>query len=260
MQRLRYYYIIQLQYLGFRFHGWQKQPDVNTVERMVERTLAYVLGHKKFKLLASGRTDAKVSVNNTFVELFIDDKPLEVDSFFKDFNVNLPQDIKALSIKETDANFNIIQHPKLKEYIYLFTYGEKMHPFCAPYMVCYNKPLNIELMQEAAALFQGEHDFKNYTYKPTEDTQTIGVIDACELSENTVYTANFFPEKSYMLKVVGQGFKRHQIRLMMGALFDLGSGEFDMQFFKKTLTSTEFIKLTHIAQASGLILQSVTLK
>ena len=135
MQRLRYYYIIQLQYLGFRFHGWQKQPDVNTVERMVERTLAYVLGHKKFKLLASGRTDAKVSVNNTFVELFIDDKPLEVDSFFKDFNVNLPQDIKALSIKETDANFNIIQHPKLKEYIYLFTYGEKMHPFCAPYMV-----------------------------------------------------------------------------------------------------------------------------
>ena len=39
-----------------------------------------------------------------------------------------------------------------------------------------------------------------------------------------------------------------------------GSGEFDMQFFKKTLTSTEFIKLTHIAQASGLILQSVTLK
>jgi tRNA pseudouridine38-40 synthase len=115
-------------------------------------------------------------------------------------------------------------------------------------------------MQEAAALFQGEHDFKNYTYKPTEDTQTIGVIDVCELSENTVYTANFFPEKSYMLKVVGQGFKRHQIRLMMGALFDLGSGEFDMQFFKKTLTSTEFIKLTHIAQASGLILQSVTLK
>ena len=55
MQRKRYYYIIAIQYLGFRFHGWQKQPEVNTVQRMVERTLSYVLEHKKFKVLeASG--------------------------------------------------------------------------------------------------------------------------------------------------------------------------------------------------------------
>ena len=73
MQRIRYYYLIKLQYLGFRFHGWQKQPDVITVERMVERTVAFVLGRKNFKLLASGRTDAKVSVNQTYVELFVDE-------------------------------------------------------------------------------------------------------------------------------------------------------------------------------------------
>ena len=61
----RSYYIIEIQYLGFRFHGWQKQPEVNTVQRMIERTLSYVLEHKKFKTLAAGRTDAKVSVNQT---------------------------------------------------------------------------------------------------------------------------------------------------------------------------------------------------
>jgi len=52
----RFYYLLKIQYLGFRYHGWQKQPDVLTVERMVERTFSYVLNRKNFKLLASGRT------------------------------------------------------------------------------------------------------------------------------------------------------------------------------------------------------------
>lgn len=260
MQRQRYYYIIGLQYLGFRFHGWQKQPDVNTVERMVERTLKYVLEGKSFKVLASGRTDAKVSVNQTYVELFIDNEPLDIDNFFKAFNDNLPQDIRALNIEETNADFNIIQQPKLKEYIYLFTFGERMHPFCAPYMVCFKDHLDIPLMQKAAMRFEGQHDFKNYTYKPTETTQTRGEINSCELVENTLYAANFFPAESYMLRVVGEGFKRHQIRLMMGALFDLGSGKMTFEDFEKTLDATEEIHLSHIAPPSGLILQSVDFK
>ena len=92
MQRIRYYYLIKLQYLGFRFHGWQKQPDVITVEKMVERTTAYVLGRKNFKLLASGRTDAKVSVNQTYIELFVDKAPIDVKEFLPDLKVlNLPK-------------------------------------------------------------------------------------------------------------------------------------------------------------------------
>ena len=260
MQRKRFYYIIGLQYLGFRFHGWQKQPNVNTVERMVERTLKYVLEGQSFKVLASGRTDAKVSVNQTYIELFVDDSPLDIDVFFKLFNDNLPQDIRALSIEETNADFNIIQHPKTKEYLYLFTYGKRMHPFCAPYMVCFKGTLDIDIMIDAAQLFEGTRDFKNYTYKPTENTQTIGTIDVCELVENDVYKANFFPEKSYLLRIVGEGFKRHQIRLMMGALFDLGSGNMTFAEFEKTLEASVDIHLSHIAPSSGLILQSVTLK
>jgi len=79
MFRKRFFYIIELQYLGFRYHGWQKQPTVNTLQRMVERTITYVLDHKKFKILAMGRTDAKVSANQTYIELFVEDEPLVVD-------------------------------------------------------------------------------------------------------------------------------------------------------------------------------------
>jgi len=257
----RKFYIIKIQYLGFRFHGWQKQPEVNTVQRMVDRTLAYVLEHKKFKTLAAGRTDAKVSVNETYIELFLDEGTLDLEEFMPLFNLNLPQDIKALGIEETNAKFNIIQHTKQKEYLYIFTFGKKIHPFAAPFMVAFPDVLDITLMQEAAKLFEGTHDFRNYTYKPTPTTITIGTINTCELIENSMYTANFFPEKSYMLRVVGEGFKRNQIRIMMARIMQLGKGEVDLECLRKSLAEPdELFPITYIAPASGLILQSVDFK
>ena len=226
---------------------------------MVSRTLAYVLGHKKFKLLASGRTDAKVSVNRGFIELFLDDEPLELQEFFPLFNANLPQDIRALSIKEVDKDFNIIDAPEEKEYVYLFSFGTKNHPFTAPFMTGIVSELNIASMKAGAKLFEGTHDFINYTYKPNSETKTVATIKRSEIIENEMFTANFFPERSYLLRVLGKGFKRHQVRLMMGALFDLGEGKFDIDFLKQTLKPGFHVKLERIAPASGLILNNVNL-
>lgn len=253
----RYYYLLKIQYLGFRYHGWQKQPDVLTVERMMERTFAYVLDRKNFKLLASGRTDAKVSANVAYVELFLNASPLPEEGFLSLLNDNLPQDIRCLEITQVDKKFNVMDAPTAKEYVYLFSYGEKNHPFAAPFMINIAGNLDIELMKEAARLFKGEHDFRSYAYKPNPQTQTIGQVLSSAIVTNDLYTASFFPKESYAFRVSGKGFKRHQIRLMMGALFDLGQGNMDLTFFKKTLDASNEIKLTRIAQASGLLLQDV---
>lgn len=255
----RHFYLIKFQYLGFRYHGWQKQPGVLTVERMISRTLNYVLDHKNFKVLASGRTDAKVSANVAYMELFLDNEALDLEAFLDVFNTNLPPDIKALEISEVNKEFNIIGAPIRKEYIYLFSFGSKNHPFAAPFIIYKQEHLDVSKMQAAAKLFEGEHDFRTYTYKPTAHTQTQGAIMLCEIAPNTLFTANFFPEKSYMLRVIGKGFKRHQIRLMMGVLFDVGVGKYDLDFVKETLEPGNTIKLEHVAQASGLILNDVQL-
>jgi len=113
-------------------------------------------------------------------------------------------------------------------------------------------------MQEAAKLFEGEHDFWSYAHRSNEKTQTEGSIVSCVLEKNTEYIANFFPEHSYIMTVKGKGFKRNQIRLMMGVLFDLGKGKIDIDFIHKTLDPKKYrIKLEHIAQASGLFLNKV---
>ncbi len=243
--------------MGYRFHGWQKQPDVKTLHLMVDRTFNFILEGKRFKSLSSGRTDAMVSAECAAIELFLFEPIEDLSAFLELFNRNLPQDIRALDIKEVDAKFNIIQNSKIKEYLYLFAHGEKCHPFCAPIMTTILDKLDIELMKEGAKLFEGENYLKTYCYKPTDNGIYTREIMLCELVENTLYTANYFPEKTYILRVQGKGFMRNQIRLMMGTLIDLGKGKLTLQDIKDSLKPDNDIKMNYIAPASGLILKNI---
>lgn len=253
----KYFYVFTIQYLGYRFHGWQKQPNVKTLHLMVDRTLNFILEGQYFKSLSSGRTDAMVSAENAAFELFLR-APLEDEvAFLELFNRNLPQDIRALSIREVDAEFNIINHSKIKEYLYLFACGEKCHPFCAPIMTTILDDLDIELMRKGAQLFEGENYLKTYCYKPTDNGVYTRTILTCELIENTIYTANYFPKKTYLLRVRGKGFMRNQIRLMMGTLIDLGKGKLTLEDIRVSLLPDSLVKMNYIAPASGLILNSI---
>ena len=105
MFQKRYYYLVKFQFLGYRFHGWQKQPNTKTLHLMIDRTLKYVLKDRYFKTLAASRTDAMVSAQEAAFELFLRDHPLEdIDQFMVAFNANLPQDIRALSIVQVSCS------------------------------------------------------------------------------------------------------------------------------------------------------------
>ena len=254
----RFYYLVKFQFLGYRYHGWQKQPDVKTLHSVIDRTLKYILEDRKFKTLSAGRTDAKVSAERSVFELFLIDKPLEdFGSFIKEFNKNLPQDIRILSIEQIDSNFNVIKDSTCKEYHYVFSEGEKCHPFCSPILTTILDHLDIEMMIKGANLFKGIHNFKSYCYKPSNKGVYTREIKECELIENNIYKANFFPKRSYLLKVVGKGFGRHQIRLMMGALIQLGKSEISLNYIKDSLKIESNIKIDYIAPANGLILNNI---
>jgi tRNA pseudouridine38-40 synthase len=201
----RFYYLVNIQYLGYRLHGWQRQPNFKTVEGLIKKTLKFVLPNIKTKQLGSSRTDAMVSANQSAFELFVYDDPLpDLPEFLQVFNKNLPPDIRALSIEEVDASFNIIQHPKQKEYLYLFSFGNKNHPFCAPLMANFQEELDIKLMKKGAELFQGEHNFKNYTVAPSEKTRLIRTVDTSLISENDFLFSQLFSGTKFCLYCEGQ--------------------------------------------------------
>tara|TARA_B100000809_G_C15083666_1_gene510584 strand:+ start:315 stop:1106 length:792 start_codon:yes stop_codon:yes gene_type:complete len=253
-------YVIRLQFLGFRFSGWQKQTNAKTLHDMVDKTLSFVFGEVRFKTIGVGRTDAKVSANNYCLQLFLEDVLIDENSFIKSLNANFSPDFRAISMEQVDGSFNIIKASKVKEYHYYFSFGEKNHPFAAPFIVNMNEDLNIYEMMKAAKLFEGEHHFHKYCTKPSENTIFKRTINSCEIVENNILTASFFPEKSYILKVRGKGFLRYQIRLMMATLFELGKRNLDLQFIEASLKENNDRKfLRNIAPSSGLQLFDIEL-
>lgn len=259
MKREKHYYLVRLQFLGYRFSGWQKQPGHKTIEGMLQKTLKFVLPERSYKILGAGRTDAKVSAMNAAFELFLDGEPIfDLEHFKYDFNKNLPSDIRIVNIKKAKEKFNIIQHSKEKEYVYLFSFGKKNHPYSAPFITNVIEELNIELMIKAATRFIGTHNFKSYTAMPKPNGQFIRTITHAEIKKNDILKANFFPKNSYALHIKGKGFMRYQVRMIMGALFQLGKGELELSHIEESLLSDSEIKFTTVAQGSGLMLYNIS--
>ncbi len=199
VQTKKYYYLIHIQYLGFRYHGWLKQPGVKTVESMIAKTLDFLIGGDiTYKIMGCSRTDSKVSANHSAFELF-SNQFFETEQLLTDLNINLPADIRVLKIEEVDKHFSIINAPRIKEYLYLFSFGEKNHPFCASLMSSFQEPLDIELMKEGASLFQGTHNFIQYCTKPRSGTNIVREILVSKIEENTQVTAIFFSKNKLCL-------------------------------------------------------------
>ncbi|MEA1785312.1 tRNA pseudouridine(38-40) synthase TruA [Arenibacter sp. GZD96] len=257
----RFYYVIHLQYLGFRYSGWQKQPGQRTVESMLIKTLKFIIPDRKIKILSAGRTDAKVSALDMAFELFVWGTPIDnLIEFVILFNKNLPPDIRVLHMHEVDSSFNIIQHSKQKEYVYLFSFGQKNHPFAAPFMANIMDELDVSLMQEGACLFVGTHNFSCYTARPQENTKVIRTLTHCTISPNTYLTANFFPKKSYALCMASEGFMRYQVRMIMGALILLGKGALSLDAIAASLTGGKALAISFVAPGSGLVLNKTEFK
>lgn len=254
-----YYYLIHIQYLGYRFHGWAKQPKVKTLHQMVDKTFDFVIGDRDFKSLGSSRTDAMVSANDMAFELFLKEKVDEED-LLNELNSNFPPDMRAISVEEVDSKFNIIQNPRIKEYVYLFAYGEKPHPFSSPFLYTFKEELDIELMKKGALLFEGEHYFRRYCTKPKENANFTRNIIYSRIEKNELLSANFFPDDTWAYHIHSKGFLRNQVRLMMGQLYQLAKGAISLDELRESLTEKIAPHFDYIAPASGLILNKIHFK
>jgi len=256
----KFSYLIHLQFLGFRFHGWQKQKELKTVQFMLEQTLNTVIGADTYRTLGASRTDSMVSAEHHLVHLMCDHE-IELNAFTKAMNINLPQDLRIKEVQIAPQKFQVINCPKLKEYHYSFSYGSKTHPFCAPYLTNIIDELDIELMQKGAKIFEGEHNFIQYCYRGNDKKTYERKINHCSIELNQFLKGAFFPDQTYVMKVTGEGFLRNQIRIMMGTLFNLGLGKVSLLDIENSLSksNTETYPIGFIAPASGLILHHVEL-
>lgn len=255
MAKLKYtprFFLVRLQFLGFRYHGWQKQKTGHkTIQEMLDKTLWFILGEYNSKTLGASRTDAMVSADD-FICKITTKVETTAETLLTELNKNLPQDIRVLDIIQTQKDRNIIDESKTKTYHYYFCNEEKANPMISPYMTNFIDDLDFELVKEAAKVFEGHHDFKRFCYRPTPKKIFKREVLSSLVKENDELTASFFPKKSYIFEVKAQGFMRHQVRIMMGALILVGSKKMTLDDLKECLLGESFERVPLIAPASGL--------
>lgn len=256
MQNRPFTYLFHIQYLGLRYAGWQRQKGVKTIQGTLERAIRYVLGHEDFTILGASRTDAGVSCNHGAFELFLRDE-LRQEDILNLINQNLPSDIRILSFQQVSPTFNVIQDVAWKSYTYNFIFGEKPNPLTSPTSAFFAGRPDIELIKEAAKLFVGKKDFKRFcSIDKVTDNYVREVLEV----EISLEASGEFDQKNnvnIIFKVKGTGFLRYQVRIMAGALVDLGLGKLSLSEFQEALDFPEGNPIAIAAPACGLVLEEV---
>lgn len=207
-------YLITFSYDGSKYNGYQKQLDVNTVQKELEKALTTINDNNFVSVVASGRTDAGVHALNqhAHADITVNITP---DKLKMALNSLLPKDIYVKDIKEVDPEFHARFNVKTKEYIYKINIGE-YNPIEKDYIYQYNKELDINKMKEAIKLFVGTHNFKSFaSADDVRDNYERTILNANIELDNNIITISF----------IGTGFLRYMVRNMVGTLIEIGEGK-----------------------------------
>lgn len=247
------FYKIVLQYHGTRYLGWQVQPKESglTLQGELNRVLEEISKSPDVRSLGSGRTDAGVHALGQVVKIGI---PLEIDpkNLIKALNVNLPSDMNVLSCEVSDEKFMPTTDARSKEYHYRFTMTRYPSAFQGSLIANCPFELDLNLMNEACKMLVGEHDFSNYFCEGTEVSSYVRQIYKASFEIESAQI-DFLPTH-YVFKIEGNGFLKQMVRLLVGALWNVGRGKVSLDDFKRSLQASRVKRLGPVAPAEGLYL------
>ena len=242
---MKFYYLLEINYRGFAYHGWQKQTALSTVQGTLEDVLKNVLHTNELQTIAASRTDSMVSAQQAFVELILSCS-IDPSEFLIAINRALPSDINVLGVSEVDSSFRIIGAFKKKIYHYTFAYKNLPKDFDKTSMVFFKEELDIEKMKKALQCFIGTHSFHNFCHK-----------DRLDKFEKTIYRLELIEsdiDGIYRIEIEGNSFMRHQIRLMIGSLLKVGMGQLTLDELNHLLEINNHKRETFLTPALGLCL------
>lgn len=251
-----HHYRLTIQYKGTRYLGWQIQPEGAglTIQGELNRALRTVSKSDHVKSLGAGRTDAGVHALGQVAKVGIE---LEIapDSLLRALNAHLPEDIRVIHADHCDEGFHPTIQAKSKEYHYRFT-CDRMFTALQNDFIC-NHPfeLDIEKMREACKILIGTHDFSNFYCEGTEVSHNIREIYECEILR--IEQDSWMLPGHYVFRIVGNGFLKQMVRLLMGAIWNVGRGKITLEQFKSALSSVRVPRLGPVAPPNGLYMVRV---
>lgn len=236
----------RVEYIGTKYQGWQKQPNGDTIQSIIEEVLSKIL-NETIIIHGSGRTDTGVHAKGQYFHFDTSKNIADLQSLKHSMNCLLPEDIKILEIAETKLDFHSRLSAKKKIYRYDIYLGE-CDVFSKPFCYEINKPFSLEKFKKALSLFLGEHDFKNFTSKETDEAKFIRNIEKIDIEING---------NSVSVLFVGNGFMRYMIRDIVGTCVACATEQISISSIDKLLKDTKRNIVSYKAPAQGLFLVDV---
>lgn len=238
-----------LEYDGFRFHGWQYQVGVRTVQSVLEEAIARLTG-ETMRVTAAGRTDAGVHALEQVVNFHTESRH-SPEVFLRALNAILPGDVAVRDCQEAEPKFNARSLASGKIYRYLVYNLQHRRAFGHPY--CWHIPeqLDIEAMREAAKYLIGEHNFKSFQANSRDNFGKNPVREIKRIEINRT-------ESGYVcFEFEARSFLRQMVRNITGTLVMAGRGKIRPEDMKQILDAKSRKDAGITAPSAGLYLVKV---
>lgn len=237
---------LTITYDGTAYHGWQIQPNADTVQERVERAV-FMLTGERVTVVGSGRTDAGVHALAQTAH-FDTDSNIPTRNFFTGLNNFLPIDVRVLAAEEVSGNFHARFSAKEKTYRYYLYESDVELPILLNRAVAVKGNLDIEKMKEAAKVFIGKHDFRSFQSTGADTVTSVRTIKRLTVKRERGFV---------VISVTADGFLYNMVRKLVAALVAAGLGKTTVGDIKAKLALADKDAVREVFPAHGLYLVKV---
>ncbi|MGW0657934.1 tRNA pseudouridine(38-40) synthase TruA [Streptodolium elevatio] len=253
---------IDLAYDGTDFSGWARQPGLRTVQGTLEQALTTVLRlPEPAQLTVAGRTDAGVHARGqvAHVDIPADKWTLDGPQLVRRLSGTLPRDVRVREVSRAPEGFDARFAAEWRRYAYRIsdTPGG-VDPLRRAHVVWHDRPLDVDLMNEAAGLMLGDHDFAAYC-KRREGASTVRCLKDFHWARETPGESDAGPGFTPLViaSVRADAFCHNMVRSLVGAMTAVGSGRRPVRWPAEVLARGVRDSSVHVAPAHGLVLEEV---
>ena len=239
-QFLKMRYFIDISYDGSNYHGWQIQPNADTVQHQINLAFSTIL-NEEINVLGAGRTDTGVHAKKMIAH-FDTNQTIDFEKFKYRINGFLKKDISLNDIykvkEDAHARFSAISRT------YEYRVSRTKNPFSVnSYFLL--RDLDFQSMKKACKFLHGSHDYTSFAKLHSEN-----YTNNCE-----VYIANWKEDENFLIFTIkANRFLRNMVRAIVGTLIEIGEGKISFSDIETILMSKDRAKAGYSVPANGLSL------
>lgn len=202
-------YFIEFAYNGTHYHGWQKQPNVISVQEVLEKALSLLL-RTSVETVGAGRTDTGVHASQAFAHF---DAPTiaSIEDIVYRLNAVLPKDIAVYRIIPVHDDAHARFDARSRTYHYRI--HRRKNVFAENLSWYFPRKLQLDAMNHAAQHLLRHDDFQCFSKVDTDVHSFI-----CHITE-AHWTIN---QHDLVFTITANRFLRNMVRAVVGTLLDVG--------------------------------------